>query len=203
MATTYLETTFMSPDSLVSIGDVLEWPIVRALRNVLGSFELFVLGIADQRGSGYVSQVLRDAAPQTQYRKVLFLIPDYLEDSPRNIDLYYPFPGASEICRYPERWPGVLFWQPNGEFLFLPLRLAMEHLPHMVSAETMMPLNALRNIIPDIPRGNGVRLLHLSDLHCGQRVTAKRQLYLLTAISEAFDEKYDKIIISGDLFDSP
>lgn len=203
ITTKYLEKG--SSPRLVSVADLFnnDSACLTALKIALGSFDLFVLGVADQKDSPQVRQLLRDAAPQTQHRKVLFLIPDSSEDAPRNMDFYDPFPGASEICRYPERWPGVLFWQPNGDFLFLPLALAMDQLPHMISVQPMIPLRVLRNDIPEIPRGNGVRLLHLSDLHCGQKATAKRELYLLSAISEAFEEKYDKIIISGDLFDSP
>jgi Calcineurin-like phosphoesterase len=158
--------------------------------------------VADRVRSQHVTDLLSQAARDGQYDNVLFLIPDWNEPGARNLDFYNPFPGASEICRYPELWPGVLFWQPSGDSLFLPVDTAFDNLPR-IAANIEQPLNILKNQIPDVHARQSVRLLHLSDLHCGRRETRQNEMYLLTSINRVFHDKYDEIIISGDLFDSP
>lgn len=191
-------------DDLVSLDQVFirNQDILRELKKQLSDFELFALGVADRQRSAEVGELLSRVASEERFHNVLFLIPDR-QEGPRDLDFYDPFPGATEICRYPERWPGILIWQRRGASMFLPLKTGLEYLPQII-AQAPQPLDVIKQSIPDTVTRKGVRLLHLSDLHCGRRETRKKQLYLLAEINKAaFREKYDKIIITGDLFDSP
>jgi hypothetical protein len=191
-------------ETIISINDVFRNDVgtLYALKQLLGSFKLFVLGVAGREESPRVAELLRAAAIRFEYefRDVLFLIPDSSEEGQRNLDFFNPVPGAAEICLYPERWPGLLLWEQSGESLFAPLESGMPHLAELAGG---LPFKNVKRYLPHAPTRKGVRLLHLSDLHCGTRHTAKKQAYLLSAIKDVFSEKYDRIIITGDLFNSP
>jgi predicted MPP superfamily phosphohydrolase len=198
-----LRRGLFEPNSVVSIHDVFvrrDRAILDDLKKHFDSFELYALGVASLAEAGLVNRRLFEAAPAERYRNVLFLILDNLVTA--SLDFFDPFPGASDICRYPERWPGVLLWDAHANSLFLPLDAAMAVLETWAARAVPKDLGAAKNHIREPPT-SAVRLLHLSDFHCGRQQTAKNQVHLLSSIADEFKEKYDKIIISGDLFDSP
>jgi hypothetical protein len=139
----------------------------------------------------------------------LFLIPDLDHRTP--LDFLNPFPGASLICRHPERWPGILVWNRFGNAIFLPVDKANHLLfDRELLSQFKLPMDPkvvqkigqkyetfAANAAPEI------RILHLSDLHFGTKYARKNQDYLLSVIGDELEGKYDRIVITGDLFDSP
>jgi DNA repair exonuclease SbcCD nuclease subunit len=56
--------------------------------------------------------------------------------------------------------------------------------------------------VPSPSTGRQVRILHLSDLHFGTKHAAKNQDYLLAVIKDELHSRFDRVVITGDLFDS-
>lgn len=174
-----------------------------------GLHEVFVLGVASgAEDAQKVNQFLRDLLYGLRDSpSMLFLLPDAYFEGP--LDFLDPFPGASKMCASPERWPGVLLWNKFGVNLFLPLPVASSLLratnflsffagqrsrdvETQIESAYMPPQSARRHI----------RILHLSDLHFGTDYAARNQDYLLAVIQSELRGKFDRIVITGDLFDS-
>jgi hypothetical protein len=167
-------------------------------------FSLFVLGIATREHDNAISSFLYALSQKKYFGSVLLLYPDNYDNG--DLDFFTPFPGASAICRYPDRWPGVLFWTKERDSTFLPLDAANRFVDHILPdmleqanldlgrAEELLQLRSMPT--------RRVCILHLSDLHFGTRYARRNQMYLLTCIKKAND-RFDKIVVTGDLFDSP
>jgi hypothetical protein len=173
------------------------------------SHDVFVLGVAGGWNDVQtVNAFLHDTLLHGRARvSMLFLLPDDPFDSP--LDFTSPFPGAAAICRYPERWPGVLVWNRFGNVLFLPLQTAPRalrtpgFLAQFASSLTAESMNRLeRGYVPPVATGRQIRILHLSDLHFGTKYAARNQDYLLAVLKDEFRSRFDHVVITGDLFDS-
>lgn len=196
-------------EPVVSINDVFaKRPDVlerfhAALRN---SHDIFVLGVASGNNDAQaVGDCLRAVLYDGPSVSMLFLLPD---DPFSRLDFPDPFPGASEICRMPERWPGVLFWNKFNCALFLPLRTAASALRNAPLLKRFAGIRSQEDVLK-IEQGYAlsqvaqrqVRLLHISDLHFGSRYAAMNQDYLL-AVIKGLSGSFDRVVITGDLFDS-
>lgn len=173
--------------------------------------DVFALGVARGPDDAIrVNEVLREALVRLRGSvPMLVLLPDPSSDSP--LDFVRPFPGATDICRFPERWPGILLWNRFGNSLFLPVQTARASLQNAAFLrrfkESPFSPKALREVergyVSPESAGRQVRILHLSDLHFGTKYAASSQDYLLSVIKDELRSRFDRVVITGDLFDSP
>jgi hypothetical protein len=200
-------------EPMVAVDDVFanDPDVLRRLHKAFReSHEVFVLGVAGGREdvwtvNKFLSDTLHGEHPPVS---MLFLLPDEPFDSP--LDFTSPFPGAAAICKYPERWPGILIWNRFGNALFMPLQAAQEtlrnpnFLKRFATQLTTEAVNQLeRKHVSPVVTGRQVRILHLSDLHFGTEYAARNQSYLLAVIKDELRSRFDHVVITGDLFDSP
>jgi hypothetical protein len=149
----------------------------------------------------------------------LVLQPEDMDDGPKALlDVFPPFQTAlNEVTR----WPGMLFWTPNRDSIFLPFpektkRAAREYAGWALSN---LKLSRLRGLTPFknayIKQFPGAQqnaasittLLHISDLHIGSAEAAvslpRLQQLLRNMIAELPKGQKAVTVISGDLIDSP
>src|SRR5262249_13915568 len=159
---------------------------------------VFVLGIGEGEDAFRISDLLlhtlrktADVAFSGKDPSLLFLLPD--PETHSQLDFLDPFPGAAEICRFPERWPGILFWNRFGNTLFRPLDPAQRVLENRrMLRRIAQPLSyedtrrIASGYLPPTSSSRQVRILHLSDLHFGTKYAANNQDYLLAVIKSDF-----------------
>jgi hypothetical protein len=151
---------------------------------------------------------LRESLTAWSSGQTLIVIPSLPGDQVSDLRFDSPFQGVSDIVRYQERWPGALIWNVLGESVFisltdLPRVFAMVDSRELgdVTSTTLLRLRDIVNKVTVLPAG--IRLLHLSDLHFGTVQSDSAQDYLLSCIGSEFKGKFDRIVITGDLVDSP
>jgi len=100
-------------------------------------------------------------------------------------------------------------WNRFGDVLFLPLQTAPRALRNagfLRRFAAQLPPEEMNRLesgyVPSPSMGRQVRILHLSDLHFGTKHAANNQDYLLAVIKDELHSRFDRVVITGDLFDS-
>lgn len=192
------------------ISSIIVERVLENLRSEFSCFQLFALAV----GHG---EHLRDAAHRltmtNMYGKLLVIIPEY-GTTKQNFEVIDPIPTLSTAIHAAPDWPGILFWTANGASAFTPLAEVdelLQKLKFASRADAMLGPFYMRSM----PGFDGVlrkwakkkpsryrRLLHLSDLHFGATCTAENQPLLEDELYYTV-KSVDKVVITGDLFDTP
>ncbi|MBK7392128.1 MAG: metallophosphoesterase [Chloracidobacterium sp.] len=112
--------------------------------------------------------------------------------------MFDPFPAISVGLHAFDQWPGFLCWSHSGKATFIRENRIDEFLKALDSAHFDEVLEHWSWAEASAKK----RLLHLSDLHFGTDDAIRNKRMLLAELSEVVHE-VDRIVITGDLFDSP
>lgn len=186
--------------------------ILEELRSELSDYSLFALAVGageDLRGTA------REIATAPMYGQLLVLIPEQ-DTTDRNFEVLDPIPAFSVALHAAAEWPGFVFWTPTGASAFARLEHARELMRELERGlHERRPRRGpfpgfrstagfdvvLRNWASSRPSRNR-RLLHLSDLHFGTTDATENQP-LLDAELRDIVKSVDRVVITGDLFDTP
>lgn len=186
--------------------------LLEELRSELSDYSLFALAV----GAGeHLRETAREIASAPLYGQLLVLIPEQ-DMTERNFEILDPIPAFSVALHAAADWPGFVFWTPTGASAFARLESARELLQQLERGQHDGRLrrgpfpgyrgtagfdNVLRNWASSRPSRNR-RLLHLSDLHFGTTDATENQP-LLDAELRDIVKSVDRVVITGDLFDTP
>ncbi len=147
----------------------------------------------------------------------LFLFPDHV---PQYNDFLDPFPAIKALADNPIKPPLALIWTPEGSSCAVSLHEALEFLPEIIFDLPLQKIrhrhldhNGVRRLTRSVARLNdriqsksdevrNKKILHMSDLHFGNEVAARRRTYLKSYLNEILID-IDRVVITGDLFDEP
>jgi Calcineurin-like phosphoesterase len=165
-------------------------------------YPLYALAI----GSGErVKEVARELARAPMHGQLLVLIPEKAEFN-RNFEVLDPLPAFSTALHAAPDWPGFVFWTQTGTSVFV--KLGEERELEGRPRQRPFPFPTTANfdyVLKDWSKQRSRsyrRLLHLSDLHFGTEEATENQAILDSELSEIV-QKVDRVVITGDLFDTP
>lgn len=182
------------------------------LRSELSDYPLFALAVGKGK---QLRKVAESLARVHTYGQLLVLIPEH-NITERNFEVLDPIPTFSTALHAAANWPGILFWTVNGLSAFAPLA-DVDELTHALVKQlrsrsiyfrtkpTFKHIWGLDRILFEWSRdkpSNSRRLLHLSDLHFGTDDAVENQP-LLNAELHNIVKSVDRVVITGDLFDTP
>lgn len=204
------ETTVVPPPTL---GRLLE-----NLRYEFAAYPLYALSV----GSGErVRDKARELASTPMYGQLLVLIPEN-GVTERNFEVLDPVPAFSTAIHAAPDWPGFVFWTQTGASAFAKIDEADELVHRLRDAQhegrPRRPFPFPPFPFPPFPfptcfdyvlqqwskrtPRNYRRLLHLSDLHFGTEEATENQAILDAELSEIV-QNVDRVVITGDLFETP
>lgn len=186
--------------------------ILEELRSELSDYSLFALAV----GAGeHLRKVAREIASVPLYGQLLVLIPEQ-DMTERNFEVLDPIPAFSVALHAAADWPGFVFWTSTGASAFTRLDHTRELLRELERGlhegryrrrpfpgfRSMADFDSvLRNWESSRPSRNR-RLLHLSDLHFGTTEATENQALLDAELRDVV-KSVDRVVITGDLFDTP
>lgn len=181
--------------------------LLEELRNEFSVYPLYALAVGSGRE---LQEMARELASTPMHGQLLVLIP---EDgvSERNFEVLDPLPTFSTALHAAPDWPGFVFWTQTGISAFARLSEAHELAHRLIDAQyERQPFRfpttsgfdyVLQDWSKRTPRKYR-RLLHLSDLHFGTEEATENQAILDAELSEIV-QNVDRVVITGDLFDTP
>lgn len=120
-------------------------------------------------------------------------------------EMFDPFPAISIGLHAFDQWPGFLCWSHSGKAAFIKAENIDEFIEELdrgagndFSRHVDHVLEKWSSLV-SLPKK---RLLHLSDLHFGTGDAILKKKMLLAELRDVVNE-VDRIVITGDLFDSP
>jgi len=187
--------------------------ILEELQTEFAYYPLYALAV----GAGdYLQEKAREIARAPMYGQLLVLIPEYGEIQ-RNLEILDPIPAFSTALHSAADWPGVLFWTQTGASAFVRLK-EIEELVVELRDAIHDGRGPRRRPFPPFPSSSSFdyvlrkwskerkrkyqRLLHLSDLHFGTTDAAENQAILEAELRDIV-QNVDRVVITGDLFDTP
>jgi UDP-2,3-diacylglucosamine pyrophosphatase LpxH len=184
--------------------------LLEGLRSEFSVYPLYALAL----GSGEeVQEVARELARAPMHGQLLVLIPEN-GLAERNFEVLDPLPAFSTALHAAPDWPGFVFWTQLGTSAYVKLGEANELIHRLRDAQfgrrprgpfPFSTTSGFDDVLQDwskrTPR-NYRRLLHLSDLHFGTEEATENQAILDSELSEIV-QKVDRVVITGDLFDTP
>jgi calcineurin-like phosphoesterase family protein len=184
--------------------------LLEGLRSEFSVYPLYALALGS---GGVVQEVARELARAPMHGQLLVLIPEN-GVSERNFEVLDPLPAFSTALHAAPDWPGFVFWTQTGTSAFAKLGEANELVHRLSDAQfegrprrpfPFPTTSGFDYVLKDwskrTPR-NYRRLLHLSDLHFGTEEATENQAILDSELSEIV-QKVDRVVITGDLFDTP
>ncbi|MET3118849.1 UDP-2,3-diacylglucosamine pyrophosphatase LpxH [Undibacterium sp. GrIS 1.8] len=186
--------------------------VLEELRSELSDYALFALAV----GAGdRLRETAKQIASAPMYGQLLVLIPEQ-DMTDRNFEVLDPIAAFSVALHAAADWPGIVFWTANGASAFARLESVPELMRELENG--MHEGRHRRGPFPGY-RGSGGfdavlrrwasnkpsnyrRLLHLSDLHFGTSDATENQP-LLDAELRDIVKSVDRVVITGDLFDTP
>lgn len=185
--------------------------LLENLRSEFADYPLYALAV----GVGErVRTVARELASAPMHGQMLVLIPEH-GTSERNMEVLDPVPAFSVALHAAPDWPGFQFWTQTGASAFARL----DEAPDLVRRLRDAMYDGRRpRPFPPFPSNSGFdyvlrewskrtarryrRLLHLSDLHFGTTDAAENQALLDAELREVV-QNVDRVVITGDLFNTP
>jgi predicted phosphodiesterase len=184
--------------------------LLESLRNEFAAYPLYALAV----GPGdKVSEVARELARAPMHGQLLVLIPEN-GLTERNFEVLDPLPVFSKALHAAPDWPGLVFWTQTGASAFAKLGEVDELFHKLLDAQfgrrprrpfPFPPLSDFDYVLQEWAKRTPQRyrrLLHLSDLHFGTEEATENQAILDSELSEIV-QKVDRVVITGDLFDTP
>lgn len=207
------------PDSLRQRENIVNGRIVEGLLSELRSefsyYPLFALAVG---GGKELQAKAKELAKKDLYGNLLVLIPDETETA-GNFNVIDPVPSFSVSLHAAAEWPGFAFWTPNGAGCFCSLR-EIDEFTNLVESQIIHRGDEFRSqghprrvvysgwfdtLLKNWDRSHqsrSRRLLHLSDLHFGTNYATENQPLLDAELRDVV-KNVDRVVITGDLFDTP
>lgn len=184
--------------------------LLEGLRNEFSVYPLYALAVG---AGGEIQEVAQELARLPMHGQLLVLIPEE-GVSERNFEVLDPLPTFSTALHSAPDWPGFVFWTQTDVSAFAKLSEANKLAHRLLDAQyEMRPRRPFP--FPTTPGFDYVlqdwskrspkkyrRLLHLSDLHFGTEEATENQAILDAELSEIV-QTVDRVVITGDLFDTP
>jgi len=185
--------------------------VLEELRSKFSDYQLFALAV----GKGErLRETAQDLARAHVHGQLLVLIPEQ-GTTRRNFEVLDPIPAFSVALHAIAEWPGIAFWTANGASAFAPiddvdeLRRQLETASHDGGRRGQFPyyrstaaFDAVLRRWPETRPTRSRRLLHLSDLLFKTSATTENQPLLDAELREVV-KSVDRVVITGDLFDTP
>jgi calcineurin-like phosphoesterase family protein len=185
--------------------------LLENLRSEFADYPLYALAVgADER----LRAVARSLATAPMYGQLLVLIPEHGTNE-RNLEVLDPVPAFSGALHSAPDWPGFQFWTQTGASAFARLDEADKLVRRL---RDVMRNGRGARPFPPFPSNSGFeyvlrewsrqtarryrRLLHLSDLHFGTTDASENQALLDAELREVV-QSVDRVVITGDLFNTP
>ena len=198
-------------DDIETLSSSIVERLLEELRSELSDYPLFALAVG--RGND-LREAAKNLARAPMYGQLLVLIPE--EDwTKRNFEVLDPIPAFSVALHAAADWPGIVFWTANGASAFAPLERVEELRRELESGlhngRRRRHFHEFRGAgnFDAILRGwkysspaRSRRLLHLSDLHFGTNDATLNQPLLNAELRDVV-QSVDRVVITGDLFDTP
>jgi len=185
--------------------------LLEELRSELSDYPLFALAV----GQGErLRETAHHLARVPMYGQLLVLIPEY-GTTDRNFEVLDPIPAFSVALHAASEWPGIVFWTANGASAFASME-DVDELQHELTFASLdrhsrgpfpsyratAAFDAVLRKWAERRSTRSRRLLHLSDLHFGTSDANENQP-LLEAELRDIVKSVDRVVITGDLFDTP
>jgi predicted MPP superfamily phosphohydrolase len=171
------------------------------LREELLKYSFYALAIFDpddQNQNKRLSAFMTNGAYGSETAG-LFLISDQWRNF--NYGFLDPFPPLQAFARNPSQAPGVVFWNEDA-CVFVHVTQADRVLAQIMQAGRVSS-SAITRVLQDYELGSEDKhLLHLSDLHFGKPRSTALQEHLIASIADEA-RSVDRVVVTGDLFDSP
>lgn len=192
-------------------GRVVE-DLLSELRSEFSYYPLYALAVG--QGDG-LREKAESLARLRLYGNLLVLIPEQFYGE-RNFNVIDPVPSFSVGLHAASQWPGFVFWTLNGASCFCQFDAVDKFVSVLQSViddgnERRHPWRGFRNLDAIIETWEewgsswgteSRRLLHLSDLHFGTKYATENQPFLNAELRDVV-KKVDRVVITGDLFDTP
>ena len=174
-----------------------------------GQYTVYILPVGSWRDSAVLER-FADSAARIPGHGILVLIPDmfYPEE---NIQVLDPEPSTLAAVENRDSWPGAVFMLKDGQSRYFELEEAHARLAelarHSMDPDIDRPaFERLANLVvtspPREPLPPRRRILHLSDLHFGTERASQTQTQLIAGLA-ATSRPFDRVVITGDLVDTP
>lgn len=185
--------------------------VLEELRSEFSDYPVFALAV----GNGErLRETAHDLARAPMYGQLLVLIPEH-GTTRRNFEVLDPIPAFSVALHAVADWPGIAFWTATGASAFAPLS-DIEELRHQLELashegrhrgpfphfRSTAAFDAVLRRWSESRPSRSRRLLHLSDLHFGTTDATENQPLLEAELREVV-KSVDRVVITGDLFDTP
>lgn len=199
-----------SPDERPVVPPPLLGHLLEKLRNEFAAYPLYALAVGSGDG---VKDIARELASAPMHGQLLVLIPEN-GVTERNFEVLDPVPAFSTALHAAPDWPGFVFWTQTGASAFAKVHEADELVHRLRDAQYEarprrpfpFPTNSgFDYVLQEWSKRNPRkyrRLLHLSDLHFGTEDATENQAILDAELSEIV-QNVDRVVITGDLFDTP
>ncbi len=199
-----------SPDERPVVPPPLLGHLLEKLRNEFAAYALYALAVGSGDG---VKDIARELASAPMHGQLLVLIPEN-GVTERNFEVLDPVPAFSTALHAAPDWPGFVFWTQTGASAFAKVHEADELVHRLRDAQYEarprrpfpFPTNSgFDYVLQEWSKRNPRkyrRLLHLSDLHFGTEDATENQAILDAELSEIV-QNVDRVVITGDLFDTP
>lgn len=185
--------------------------VLQDLRSEFSDYPLFALAVG--KGSE-LREAARELASSPMYGQLLVLIPEQ-DTTRRNFEVLDPIPAFSAALHAVAEWPGIAFWTATGASAFAPIA-EIDELRHQLQEasrdggwrgpfphyRSTAAFDSVLRRWSDARPTHSRRLLHLSDLHFGTRDATENQPLLDAELREVV-KSVDRVVITGDLFDTP
>lgn len=177
------------------------------LKEEFSSFDTYFLFLS----SDYQTSRLRlpkTLALRKQTGKSLTLIPELqsqFQDRNEPTEMFNPFPAISVGLHAFDQWPGYLCWNHSGKAAFVPASKIDEFVEKLDAGDGSGNSSHVNKVLERWGSRDSTakkRLLHLSDLHFGTDYAIRNKRMLVAEITKLVN-KVDRIVITGDLFDTP
>jgi len=178
--------------------------ILGPLRQYFSSFELYILILPfskeARRSAADLEFLFRELSIETGDRG-LALVPEKPDEF---VDIIHPFPPLQAIAANPTASPAIVFWNKGGDVRIESLNSGLDLFrTELVPALRMKNAGKISQILKEQKKSSGTkRILHMSDLHFGLAASSRRRSYLKAHLNTILHE-IDRVVITGDLFDSP
>lgn len=176
--------------------------VLDPLRAFFTGYQLYVLLIPGAGHFGPSSELLSRSYVEFVRRSSVDILVLFPYSGPDFISVIDPFPALQSLANQPIQLPGAVFWTKQQNAVALPIADARKLFEDNIASRDASPTNLDRAICKEAVRRTTKKIMHISDLHFGNALANSRRNYLKQHLANVA-KGVDRIVISGDLFDSP
>lgn len=167
-----------------------------------GLYSMLLVSSEDYEGEAEAARFFHEAAISSG-KYGLFLKPKGFRE---NLNFLDPLSSVAAFSQMPTEYPSVSFWTPDGKAVVTSLSDGIEFYFEVIQPILENPKELIGRLTSAIVKKRSQmrpkRILHLSDLHLGNKSVAAKRQYLKGAL-RPISSKVDRVVLTGDLFDNP